>query len=109
MEKEPILRLHFPGGKHEAFTTTLRFFRKVQKNTRGSYLLPKSWIRLKMDQMILHMRMYTELSTDLSSEACTLFRLGTDVQYTYVSVGVKMHAYHAISKHRLKLAVRISR
>ena len=29
-----------------------------------------------------------------------LFHLGTDMRYTYVSVGVKMHAYRTVSKRR---------
>ena len=66
----------------------------------------KNRIRLKTDHGILHPRRYTELSTDLDFEACTLFHLGTDVWYNYVSVRVKMHAYYSISKHRLNLAVR---
>ena len=40
----------------------------------------------------------------MGSEACTLFRLGTDVRYSYVSVGVRMHPYYTISKHRYELA-----
>ena len=49
-----------------------------------------------------------ELSTDLGSETCTRLPFGTDVRYTYVSVGVKMHAYYTISKHWYELAVRYS-
>ena len=43
---------------------------------------------------------YRDLSVDLGSKACTLFRLGTDVRYTNVSVGAKMQAYCTISRHR---------
>ena len=79
----------------------LIFLGQYKKNTSGSYSSLKCRIWLKIGQGILHTRRYTNLSFDLGS--------GTDVQSTYVSVGVKMHVYYAISKHRYELAGRLSR
>ena len=77
----------------------LIFLRPHTKNTSGLYSSLKSRTWLKNDHNILHTRRYTELVTNLGSDACALFRLGTDVRYTFVSVGVKMHAYYTISEH----------
>ena len=82
----------------------LNFLGRYKKNTSCTYSSLKNRIWLKIDQRIMHTRRYTELSTGLGSEVCTLFRLGTDVRYSYVSVGVKMHPYYTISKHRYELA-----
>ena len=82
----------------------LNFLGRYKKNTSGTYSSLKGQTWLKINQKILHPRRYTELSTDLSSEACTLFRLGPDVRYFYVSVRVKMHPYYTISKHGCELA-----
>ena len=78
--------------------------RKVQKNTSGTFSSLKGRIWLKSDQRILYTRRYTELSTDLGSKTCTLFRRGTDVRYSYVSKGVKIHPYYTVFKHRYELA-----
>ena len=75
----------------------------TKENTSGSNSSLKKRIWFKIDQRILHTRRYTELGTDLGSQSCTRLPLGTDVRYTYVLVGVKMHAYYTISKHRYEL------
>ena len=62
---------------------------REEKNTRGSYPSLNYEIRLKIGQGALHLRRYTEVSLNLGSKACTLFHLGTDGRYTYVSVGFK--------------------
>ena len=62
-----------------------------------------------MDQKTLPLRRNTELGPDLVAKACTLFHFGRDVRYTYVAVGVKMHTYCTIAKHRYELAARFSR
>ena len=79
------------------------------KKTSGFFSAPKSQIWLKLTRgPCIHLGT-PKLSTDLGSEACTLFRLCPDVRYTYETVGVKMHAYCTISKHRYELAARFSR
>ena len=82
----------------------LNFFGRYKKNTSGTYSSLKGRIWLKIDQRILQTRRYTELSIDMGSEDCKLFRLGTDVRFSYVSVGVRMHPYNTISKHRFELS-----
>ena len=39
------------------------------------------------------------VNADLGSLTCAHFPLGTDVRYSCVPTGVKMHSYHAISRH----------
>ena len=82
----------------------LNLLGRYKKNTSGTYSSLKGRIWLKIDQRIWRTRRYSELSTDVGSEACTLFRLGTDVRFSYVSVRVRMHPYYTISKHRYELA-----
>ena len=86
------------------FTTIFEFSRKVQKKHKWHVFVTQGSDRAQIDQRISHARRYTELIIDSGSEACTLLRLGTDVRYSYVSVGVKMHPYYTISKHRYELA-----
>ena len=69
--------------------------------TSGLYSSQKSRVWLKNEKRTLHPRRFTELS----SEACTLFHLVTDVRYPYVSIVVKLHAHPTISKYRYELAV----
>ena len=92
--------LRFRGDKHKKFTTNFEFYRKVQEKHKWLVFVTE-----ESDLGTMHPRRYSELSTDLGPEACTLFCLGTYVWYTYVSVGVKLHSYHTISKHRYELAV----
>ena len=76
----------------------LNFPGKHKKNTSGSYSSLRNRIRLKLDQAILQPRRFTDSSIDLGFEACTLFYLGIDVRYTYVSVGVTMQPHCTTSK-----------
>ena len=76
----------------------------TEKDTSGSCSSPKRRNGLKFGKGILYPRQYTDLSTDLGSEARTLFRLGTGVRYLYVPVRAKLHTFSTSSRHRRQLA-----
>ena len=84
----------------------LSFLGKYKKTKVARIRHPRvaSGSKLIKDPALLPRR-YTELHIDLGSGAWTLFHLGTDVRYPYVSVGAKEHTYRTISKHRYELAI----
>ena len=77
----------------------LNLLGEYKKNTSCSDSSLDSRIWLKIDQGILHTRRYMELIAELSPDACTLLHLGTDVRYSYVSIGAKMHSICSLSGH----------
>ena len=78
------------------YNTLTIFSDYVRKNTSCSYSSLNSRIWLKHGQGILHTRRYTMVNADLGSLTCAHFPLGTDVRYSCIPIGVKMHSYHAI-------------
>ena len=100
-------KLHFCWASTRRLQQTLNFLGEFQKIS-GLYSSPKGRIRLQNGKETLQLLRYTELRTGLGSEACTLFHLGTDVRYAYIS-GVNVHTCCTISKHRYELAARFSR